>query len=156
MAGIKVVGYVCDFEGRHPDVFKVVKILEWPPLSDITTVRVFIGILWWGGWSRHHFSLHYSLCLGMSILRHLHTRIRESILSISLNSRLSRAIGQSPYQSRVLTITSRCVYRPSVVQLLVWIFMCVFGCFLSIIILQSYLFEGTPPSLSYWRSRCDF
>src|SRR6266498_312607 len=61
----------------------------------------------------------------MSILRHLHTRIRESISSISLSSRLSRAIGQSPYQSRVLAVTSRCVYRPSVVQLLVWVFGCV-------------------------------
>jgi len=44
MAGIKVVGYMCDFEGRHPDVFKVAKILEWPFLSDITTARVFIGV----------------------------------------------------------------------------------------------------------------
>src|SRR6266498_2088930 len=81
--------------------------------------------LWWGGWSPHHFSLHHSLCLETSILRHLHTRIRESILSISLSSRLSRAIEQSPYQSRVLAVTSRCVYRPSVVQLLVWVFVCV-------------------------------
>src|SRR6266511_2972266 len=61
----------------------------------------------------------------MSIFRHLYTRIRESILSISLSSRLSRAIGQSPYQSRVLAVTSRCVYRPSVAQLLVWVFVCV-------------------------------
>ncbi len=61
----------------------------------------------------------------MSIFKHLHIRIRESILSISLSSRLSRVIGQSPYQSRVLAVTSRCVYRPSVVQLLVWVFMCV-------------------------------
>src|SRR6266487_4637101 len=81
--------------------------------------------MWWGGWSPHHFSLHHSLCLETSILRHLHTRIRESILSISLSSRLSRAIGQSPYQSRVLAVTSRCVYRPSVVQLFVWVFVCV-------------------------------
>ena len=44
MAGIKVVGYVCDSEGRHPDVSKVIKILEWSPLSDITTARVFIGV----------------------------------------------------------------------------------------------------------------
>src|SRR6266536_1409724 len=99
-------------------------------------------ILWWGGWSPHHFSLHHSLCLETSILRHLHTRIRESI---SLSSRLSRAIGQSPYQSRVLTVTSRCVYRPSIVQLFVWIFIYVFNYFLSIITLQSCLFEGTPP-----------
>src|SRR6266536_5508497 len=83
-----------------------------------------ISLLWWGGWSPHHFSLHYSLCLDMSILRHLYTRIRESILSISLSSRLSRAIGQSSYQSRVLAVTSRCVYRPSVVQLLFWVFVC--------------------------------
>src|SRR6266498_3561463 len=77
------------------------------------------NILWWGGWSLHHFSLHYSLCLEISILRHLHTRIRESILSISLSSHFSRAIGQSPYQFRVLAVTSRCVYRSSIVHLLV-------------------------------------
>src|SRR6266536_3754593 len=66
--------------------------------------------------------LDHSSCLDMSILRHLHTRIREGIL---LSSHLSRAIGQSPYQSRVLAVTSRCVYRPSVVQLFVWVFVCV-------------------------------
>src|SRR6266536_534355 len=88
--------------------------------------------MWWGGWSSHHISLHYSLCLDMSILRHLHTRIRESILSISLSSRLSRAIGQSPYQSRVLAVTSRCVYMPSVVQLRVWVFVCLVAFYLSL------------------------
>jgi len=44
MAGIKVVGYVCDSKNRHPDVFKVAKILEWSFLSDITTARVFISV----------------------------------------------------------------------------------------------------------------
>src|SRR6266536_932664 len=83
-------------------------------------------ILWWCGWSRHQFSLHHSLCLETSILRDLHTRIRESILSISLSSRLSRAIGQLPYQSRVLAVTSRCVYRPSVVQLFVCVCLVAF------------------------------
>ena len=67
--------------------------------------------------------LDYSLCLDMSILRHLYIRIRESIF---LSSYFSRVIRQSPYQSRVLAITSRCVYRPSVVQLFVWVFMCVY------------------------------
>src|SRR6266536_6002862 len=89
------------------------------------SVTMVLYLLWWGGWSPHHFSLHYSLCLETSRLRHLHTRIRESILNISLSSRLSRAIGQSPYQSRVLVVISRCVYRLSVVQLLVWVFICV-------------------------------
>src|SRR6266536_3148797 len=79
-------------------------------------------ILWWGGWSPHYFSLHHSLCLETSILRHLHTRIRESIL---LSSYYSRVTGQSPYQSRVLAVTSRCVYSPSVIQLFIWGFVCV-------------------------------
>ncbi len=44
MAGIKVVEYMCDFEGRHPDVSKVVKILKWSSLSDIITARAFISV----------------------------------------------------------------------------------------------------------------
>ena len=44
IAGIKVVGYIYNFEGRYPDVFKMTKILEWPLLSDIITVRAFIGV----------------------------------------------------------------------------------------------------------------
>jgi len=44
MAGIKVVGYIYDSEGRYSDVFKVVKILEWPSLSDIIIIRVFISV----------------------------------------------------------------------------------------------------------------
>lgn len=31
MPGIKIVGFVCDLAGRHPDSSKVVKILEWEP-----------------------------------------------------------------------------------------------------------------------------
>src|SRR6266536_3404924 len=91
-------------------------------------------MMWWGGWSPHHFSLHYSLCLDMSILSHLHIRIRESILSISLSNRLSRVIGQSPYQSRVLAVTSRCVYRPSIIQLFVrvFVYVCLVAFYLSL------------------------
>ncbi len=44
MAGIKMIGYIYDSEGRYPDVFKMAKILEWFLLSDITTARVFIGV----------------------------------------------------------------------------------------------------------------
>ncbi len=44
MDGIKVVRYIYDSKGRHPDVSKVVKILEWFFLSNIITVRVFIGV----------------------------------------------------------------------------------------------------------------
>ncbi len=98
------------------------------------TTRQYKTVVWWGGWSRHHFSWHHSLCLKTRILRHLYTRIRESILSISLSSRLSRVIEQSPYQSRVLAVISRCVYKPSIVQLLVWVFiyMCLVAFYLSL------------------------
>ena len=44
MTDIKVVGYVCDSEGRHPDVSKMIKILEWPSLSDIIIIRAFIDV----------------------------------------------------------------------------------------------------------------
>ena len=66
--------------------------------------------------------LDYSSCLNMSIFRYLYTRIRESIL---LSSYFSRVIRQSPYQFRLLAVINRCVYRPSVVQLFVWVFVCV-------------------------------
>ncbi len=39
-----MVEYMYDSEDRHPDVFKVIKILKWPSLSDIITVRVFISV----------------------------------------------------------------------------------------------------------------
>ena len=103
-------------------------------------------ILWWGSWSLHHFSLYHSLCLKTSRLRHRYTRIRESILNISLNSRLSRAIRQSPYQSRVIVVTSRCVYMLSIIQLLIWIFiyMCLITFYLLLhcnrISLRAYFF----------------
>ncbi len=78
--------------------------------------------MWWGGWSPHHFSLYHSLCLETSILRHLYTRIRESML---LSNHYSRIIGQSSYQSRVQAVASRCTYKPLVIQLFVWVFICV-------------------------------
>ena len=92
----------------------------------------------------------------MSILRHLLTRIRESILSISLSSRLSRAIGQSPYQSRVLAVISRCVYRPSVVQLLIWVFVYIYLVAFYLSLYCSHVSLRVYSFLLYWRSRCDF
>jgi len=44
MTDIKVVGYIYDSENRHPDVFKIAKILKWPSPSDIITARIFIGV----------------------------------------------------------------------------------------------------------------
>lgn len=44
MQGVKLVGYVCDRHGRHPDVSKVIKILEWKVPTSKSEVRTFIGI----------------------------------------------------------------------------------------------------------------
>ena len=35
VAGVKVVGFVCDHEGRHSDQMKVFKITEWLPCKDL-------------------------------------------------------------------------------------------------------------------------
>ena len=39
-----MVEYIYNSKDRHPDVFKIIKILEWPPLNNITTARAFIGV----------------------------------------------------------------------------------------------------------------
>jgi hypothetical protein len=44
MPGVKIVGYVCDSEGRHPDSAKVIKILDWPACRDPTEVKSFLGV----------------------------------------------------------------------------------------------------------------
>lgn len=41
---IKIVEYICDAEGRHPDYAKVIKILDWPEPADITGARAFLGV----------------------------------------------------------------------------------------------------------------
>ena len=42
--GIKIVGYICDAAGYHLDTSKVLKILDWPKCTDITSVRAFLGV----------------------------------------------------------------------------------------------------------------
>ena len=44
MAGLKIVGFVTDSDGRHPDTAKVIKILEWPICTDASSARAFIGV----------------------------------------------------------------------------------------------------------------
>ncbi len=43
-AVIKIVGYICDANGRHPDNSKVLKILDWPECTDTTSARAFMGV----------------------------------------------------------------------------------------------------------------
>ena len=40
---IKVVGYVCDGAGRHPQVEKVTKIVNWQECKNLYEVRAFLG-----------------------------------------------------------------------------------------------------------------
>ena len=44
MAGISIVGMVCDSEGRHPEQRKMQKILDWPTPRSVKDARGFIGI----------------------------------------------------------------------------------------------------------------
>jgi hypothetical protein len=44
MPGIKIVGYVCDAEGRHPEYAKVEKIWNWPPYASVRDVKAFLGL----------------------------------------------------------------------------------------------------------------
>ena len=44
LPGLKIVGYVTDSEGRHPETTKVKKILEWKPCESVTDARAFIGV----------------------------------------------------------------------------------------------------------------
>jgi len=43
-AGIKVVAYVFDSSGRHPNTEKVKKILDWPLCKSLTEAKAFIGL----------------------------------------------------------------------------------------------------------------
>lgn len=44
MPGLKVVGYVCDKDGRHPEAAKVIKVVEWPAPNNTTELKGFIGL----------------------------------------------------------------------------------------------------------------
>ena len=42
---IKVVSYVCDIEGWHPETVKVIKILDWPACMDAHAAWSFIRVV---------------------------------------------------------------------------------------------------------------
>lgn len=43
-AGIKFVGYICDADGCHHDASKVLKILDLPEYTEVTSACGFIGV----------------------------------------------------------------------------------------------------------------
>ena len=42
--GIIIVGFACNYEGRHSEAAKVEKIINWPACWNITEARAFIGV----------------------------------------------------------------------------------------------------------------
>ena len=44
MPGLKIVGYVCDKYGRHPQISKIEKIVTWPTPNNPVELRGFLGI----------------------------------------------------------------------------------------------------------------
>lgn len=40
---LKILGYICDADVRHPDTSKVLKTLDWPECTNVTSARVFMG-----------------------------------------------------------------------------------------------------------------
>jgi hypothetical protein len=43
-AGVRIVGFVCDKDGRHPESHKVAKILDWPECQNPTEMKGFLGL----------------------------------------------------------------------------------------------------------------
>lgn len=43
-AGIKIVGYICNANGRYPDTSKFLKIFDSPECTDVTSVCAFIEV----------------------------------------------------------------------------------------------------------------
>ena len=43
-AGIKIVRYICNTNGRYLDTLKVLKIMDWPKYIDITSASAFLGV----------------------------------------------------------------------------------------------------------------
>jgi hypothetical protein len=44
MDGFRIVGFLCDSSGRHPEAETVIKILNWPDCESVSEARGFIGI----------------------------------------------------------------------------------------------------------------
>ena len=44
MDGIKMVGYICDGDGRKPESMKVIKVTNWPACRDKRDIKAFLGL----------------------------------------------------------------------------------------------------------------
>ena len=44
MPKIRVIEFICDILERHPNISKIIKIIEWPPPTDVSEVKAFIKV----------------------------------------------------------------------------------------------------------------
>jgi hypothetical protein len=42
MPGLRIIEFICDILERYPNIFKIIKIVEWPSPNNITEARAFI------------------------------------------------------------------------------------------------------------------
>lgn len=40
----KIINYICNANGHHPDISKILKILNWLKCTNVTFIYVFIGV----------------------------------------------------------------------------------------------------------------
>lgn len=43
-ADVKIIEYICDIKRCHPNIFKILKILNWPKCTKITLAHAFMGV----------------------------------------------------------------------------------------------------------------
>jgi hypothetical protein len=65
-SGVKIVGFVCDIDGRRPDERKVAKVIEWPACTSPKETREFLGLviyyrIWVKGFAMVTAPLYYLL-----------------------------------------------------------------------------------------------
>jgi RNase H-like domain found in reverse transcriptase/Integrase zinc binding domain/Reverse transcriptase (RNA-dependent DNA polymerase) len=57
MSGIKIVGFICDCEGRHPESAKIEKVVDWPRCRTPKDIKAFLGLcVYYRIWV-YHFSI---------------------------------------------------------------------------------------------------
>jgi hypothetical protein len=44
MPGLRVIRFICDILKRYSNIFKIIKIMKWPPPNDITEIKTFIKV----------------------------------------------------------------------------------------------------------------
>lgn len=61
-ADIKIVGYICDADGRYPDISKILKMLDRPKCTDTTSACSFIRVcVYYRIWNKNFAQVAFSI-----------------------------------------------------------------------------------------------